>query len=333
MRLSTLLESSEKAQIFNDILDELTGITTLKEFRSFMSKHQHALSTTEVKKANGYADTVKEVLGKLRDLVKTEDDVVEFIKESFLYYFNEKEIEAAIGEIYGKFLESSLDFGEPGKNEVEFKQEEIKKWAMHPVNVNLMVKFHKDSVLTHIKNVAQTMEQPTVKFDFEKGGNFWDGRKAIQVSGNFIKHFVHVCYLARAFDKFEDDEDARKIITSSSGYRAYARAMKKEITKMLHITEADVYDEENKLFMDRHSLPDFFKALSDYICLLDDANEIGREIFAWFYHLPRHGQIHKDKQGFLDVYTEVMSRSNLFNFVKLESVFDSDGYLRELYYD
>lgn len=331
MRLSTLFES-EGGFIVN-LTEELRAVSTIKELRSFMSNRHYEFNQEGVKKADGYKGLLLALKEKLQELVQTEDDVVEFIKENLLYYFTEKDIEASIGEIYGKFLESSLDFGEPGKNEVEFKQEEIKKWAMHPVNVNLMVKFHKDSVLTHIKNVAQTMEQPTVKFDFEKGGNFWDGRKAIQVSGNFIKHFVHVCYLARAFDKLEGDEDARKIITSSSGYRTYARGMKKEIAKMLHITEADVYDEENKLFMDRRSLPDFFKALADYICLLDDANEIGKEVFAWFYHLPRHGQIHKDKQGFLDVYTEVMSRSNLFNFVKLESVFDSDGYLRELYYD
>ena len=331
MRLSTLLESSDGFIV--NLTEELRAISTIKELRSFMSNRHYEFNQDGVKKAAGYKELLVALKEKLQELVKTEDDVVEFIKENLLYYFTEKDIEASIGEVYGEFLKNSLEFGEPGKNEVEFKQEEIKKWAMHPVNVNLMVQFHKDSVLAHIKNVAQTMEQPTVKFDFEKGGSFWDGRKAIQVSGNFIKHFVHVCYLARAFDKFEDDEDARKIITSSSGYRAYARSMKKEIAKMLHITEADVYDEENKLFMDRHSLPDFFKALSDYICLLDDANEIGKEIFAWFYHLPRHEQIHKDKQGFLDVYTEVMSRSNLFNFVKLESVFDSDGYLRELYYD
>ena len=129
------------------------------------------------------------------------------------------------------------------------------------------------------------------------------------------------------------DEIARKILTSSPGYRAYARGLKKEIAKMLHITEADVYDEDKKLFMDHHALPDFFKALADYICLLDDANAVGKEIFAWFYHLPRHGQIHQDKKRFLDVFTEVMSHSNLFGFVKLESVFDSGEYLRELYYD
>ena len=332
MRLSTLLES-ENGFIVN-LTNEIKAVSTIKELRSFMSNRQYEFEQTGVKKAEGYDSFKLALKEKVQELVKTEADVVEFIKENLLYFFSERDIEATIGDVYGEFLKDSIDFGEPGKNELEFKQEEIKKWAMHPVNVKLMVTYHTDAVLAHIKSVAQTLESPTVKLDFSQGGNFWDGRKAIKVSGNFIKHFVHVCYLARAFDNEMDDDKARKIITSSQGYRIYARGLKKEISKMLHITEADVYDEDNKLFMDSHSLPDFFKALSDYICLLDDANQVGREIFAWFYHLPRHGQYHKDKKKFVeDVYTEVMSRGNLFGFVKLESVFDSDTYLRELYYD
>ena len=331
MRLSTLLES-ENGFITN-LISKVGEVSDIKGLRSFMSSHQYEFEQPGVKKSEGYDSFKKALKEKVQSLVKTEEDVVEFIKENLLYFFSERDIEATIGEVYAKFLKDSIDFGEPGKNELEFKQEEIKKWAMHPVNVKLMVTYHSDEILAHIKSVAQTLESPTVKLDFSQGGNFWDGRKAIKVSGNFIKHFVHVCYLARAFDNEMDDDQARKIMTSSQGYRIYARGLKKEIAKMLHITEADVYDEENKLFMDSHSLPDFFKALSDYICLLDDANTVGKEIFAWFYHLPRHGQYHNAKKKFIDVFTEVMSRSNLFGFVKLESVFDSGEYLRELYYD
>ncbi len=331
MRLSTLLESD--GGFIVNLSEELRAVSTIKELRSFMSNSHYQITQDGVKKAKGYQEFLLALKEKLQELVKTEADVVEFIKENLLYYFSEKDIESSIGGIYGEFLKNNLEFGEPGKNEVEFKPAEIKKWAMHPVNVKLMVKYHEADVLAHIKSVAQSLEQPTVKFNFAQGGNFWDGRKAIQVSGNFVKHFIHVCYLAREFDVVLGDEEARKILTSSQGYRVYARGLKKEIAKMLHITEADVYDADKKLFMDRHSLPDFFKALADYICLLDDANDVGKEIFAWFYHLPRHGQVHKDKQNFLDVFTEVMSRSNLFNYVKLESVFDSNEYLRELYYD
>jgi hypothetical protein len=99
---------------------------------------------------------------------------------------------------------------------------------------------------------------------------------------------------------------------------------------MLTVTEANVYQDDYSLFLDAHGFSAFVDSLGQFIRMLDDAHEVGRDVFAWYYHLPRHGQVHGDKKRFLDTYQEVISRSKLMHMVKLESIFDDRSNLQDI---
>lgn len=342
----TLQESEDwsKKRAANEkaaILAAIDSANTLEDFKALINwgnfsakplagddqSHNYSTSVKDFFKEN--PDSEELVIKKLTANLDSEDSIVNFVK---LFYGSSvfSLVADANQKMFSKFFASSLTVD---NGEVVFKQEKIKSHTLAREILKMLIEEDLDLLLTSLKTAVKGLPNASVKFIFDGShrGNSWDGRGAISVSENgFVPKLHRAALIAFEIDEHLSSDDAKKIVMGSPQYRSFTRALRHAINKMLSVTEADVYTDEFSFFLNRHYFTDFIRALTDFVRLLDDAREVGRSIFAWYYHLPRHGAVHPEKSKFLEVFSEVLSRSTLAEMTKLECVFDNGEKLSEL---
>ena len=274
------------------------------------------------------------VVGKFDELLASEDAFIPFLKEFtgspiFNIMIQRKRKE------FAKFFFDHLTLTD---GILSFDHEEIKNHPHHDTILSMLIEEDYDMILGYLKQIVDAIPAATVTFDFSLDGKrsfLHDGRNAIKVSEKkFIPRLYRAALIAYMLDEYSGDSEAKDVVVHSKAYRGFSRTLQNAIKKMTVITEADLYKDEYRLFTERTAAPEFFSALGDLIALLENTNHVAKDIFAWFYQLPRHGQLHDDKKKFLDSFQEVMSRSGLVNMLKIESIFDDGRRLRELaFYD
>lgn len=275
--------------------------------------------------------TVKEMVLAKFDEIVNDDTRVSFIKE----FAGSPILKDVINRHKKEFTKFFFDNLVVTDGKLAFKDLEIENHPHHDVILRVMIDEDHDMILGYLKTVVQQIPAATIKFDFDFSNKkgWHDGRAAIQLSEKgFVPKLYRAALIAYMLDEYSEEEDAQNIVKKSQSYKSFARSLQNAIKKMTTLTEADLYHEENSLLVSRGQAPDFFSALHDTICLLENADRVGKEIFSWFYHLPRHGQMHPEKQKFLDSFQEVLTRSGISNMLKAESIFSNGRRLRDLAY-
>ena len=334
-----LLESNDyQTEKKNNILSALSEVNSLEELGKIYSYGTFKINVGDSEHTTYYEDAVKivestpeieqAILEIINNSLNADEDIVFYFGSGLHYLVDLEKVLKTKRKLLTEFFMKELQLV-GGK--LQFKSEKIKQFPNYKKVMNLLLDHDHDAIYKLFREMLSQLPTPKVKFDFSNTNTSWMGSRAIEIEPKeFVHRFYHLCVIAYYIDNFSGDEEAQSLVFKCPQYKAFARGMKTEIRKMTSITEADLYQDDFALFLNRHAMPDFFKSLSQFIRLLEDVHEIGRDIFAWFYHLPRHGQIHDDKKKFLDVYSEVISRSNLMQFVKLESIFDNRADLQDL---
>ena len=345
--LQNLLESDKWKEEFTTrlrdaLIKAIEGISSVEEAKSVIrwgnfnvkdsTDYSHHPEVSEIFK--DHPDIKEMVLKKFNEILTDEESYVSFIKEFtgsavFKPVVNLKRKEFA--EFFFKNLsvqDGILSFG----------HERIKNHPHDHTILSILIEEDYDAILEYLKEVVAHIPAATIKFEFDlEGKKSWgiEGRNAIKLSEKgFVPRLYRAAMIAYTLDEYSGENDAQEIITKSAAYRGFARSLQNSIKKMTTITEADLYKEEYALFLERHACPEFFRSLQDFISLLENTRDVGRDIFAWFYNLPRHGQMHDDKKKFLDTFQEVLGRSGIFDMLKTESIFDDGRRLSELaFYD
>lgn len=335
-----LFESSEYEQRRNKlILDALSKVTSLTELQKMVS-HGTFRIKDPVDGEQNYYDGASSIIKEFSDIkeaffkiiddnINNDDDIVEFLSSGLHYVAGFEEVLKLKRELFAEFFLRQLKIDD---GQIRFENEKIKKFTNYKKVMMVLLDKDREMILSMFKQVVAQLVTPTVSFDFSPQKSQFDGRAAIKLTPKFMTSFNHVCAIASFIDEHGGDDDAVNILFSSPQYKAFSRSLKNSIKKMLTITEADVYQPGFEMFMNYHLAPGFFEALGSFIRFLKDATEVGRDVFAWFYHLPRHGQVHSNKKEFLNTYSEVLSRGKLMNLVKVSSVFDDRSGLEDLVY-
>ena len=273
----------------------------------------------------------KDLTKKINGLITNSDDMAFFVKNFFYTLVFDDVLHSREKEFVDFFVANLKVDG----TDIIFMHDDIKHFPKSKKILMMLIERDPDLIEAALKEMISALPTSTVKFEFAPTKKGWiDGRNIIKVEDGFVPALYRVCLVAYAFDEFDGDSNARTLILKSPQYKSFARSLKNEIKRMLTITEANLYLEDYEVFLNSHALPEFFRALRDFVCLLEDAHMLGKHIFAWFYHLPRHGQMHKEKKDFLSVFTEVFSRSNIGDYTNLTPIFDNGEKLSELaYYD
>lgn len=343
MRVSDIIpiltESSDyQTEKKNNILSALGEVKSLEDlgkivsYGSFRIKVGDSDHTTYYENASTIVEETPEIEQAMLEIIEkhlqNDDDIVFYFGSGLHYIVDFDKVLETKRKLFTEFFIRELELID-GK--LQFKSEKIKQFPNYKKIMKLLLEHDHSAIYKLFGQMLSQLPTPKVKFDFKDTGFSWRGSGAISVDPKeFVHRFYHLCVLAYYLDEFSGNEEARSSVFKCQQYKSFSRGMRNEIKKMTSITEADVYQEEYSLFLNRHAVPEFFKSLSQFIRLLEDVHTLGRDIFAWFYHLPRHGQMHSEKQKFLDVYSETISRSNLMQYVKLESIFDDRSGLQDL---
>ena len=334
-----LLESNDyQTEKKNNILAALAKVKSLEELGKIISYGSFRITPEGSEHTNYYDDAQKiiaetpEIESALLDVVEknlqTDEDIIFYFSSGLHYSVDFDKVLKSKRDMFTSFFMKEIQLV-GGK--IEFKSEKIKQFPLYKKIMMLLLKHDHDAIYSMFKEMMDQLPSPKVKFDYTNAGYRWRGSEAIAVDPKqFVSKFYHLCVIAFYLDDFAGNENTRTLVFKSPQYKAFARGLKNEVRKMLSITEADIYQEEFKMFLDSHSTSEFFRTLSQFIRMLDDVRDVGRDVFAWYYHLPRHGQVHGEKKKFLSVYSDVISRSNLMQFVKLESIFDDRSDLQDL---
>ena len=275
------------------------------------------------------SDVEQAIVKKTASLIKGDDEIVQYLSTGIYYTIDFDKILDIHRDMFTEFFMRELVLID-GK--IEFKSEKVKPFPLYKKVMNTILAHDGDAINKMFAQMVSELPTPKVKFDFSKAVGFsFRNSKVIEVSPKeFVSRLYHVCVVAHYLDEFAGDDNAKNIIYKCQPYKAFSRSLKNEIKKMLTITEANVYQDDYSLFLDTHGFSAFIDSLGQFIRMLDDAHEVGRDVFAWYYHLPRHGQVHGDKKRFLDTFQEVISRSKLMHMVKLESIFDDRSNLQDI---
>lgn len=274
----------------------------------------------------------KGLVNKLVGLIVDEDSMAKFIK-GFFYTLVFDEVLHQKEKEFVDFFVKNLKVED---TDLVFMHEDIKHFPKAKKILTMIIRRDPELVETAIKQMISAIPTSHVKFDFNptRSKGWFDGRKVIDVADGFVSAIYRISLITYIFDEIDGDTLARDTLLKSPQYKSFARSLKNEIKKMLTITEANLYTEDYSIFLNSHALPEFFRVLRDFVCLLEDSYSIGQQIFAWFYRLPRHGQMHKEKNEFLQVFMDVFSKSNIGTFTDLTPIFDDGHKLSELsYYD
>jgi hypothetical protein len=278
---------------------------------------------------------VKEaVLEKFDEILTDEASYVSFVKE-FTGSPVFKLVVDRNRKVFAEFFFKNLSVKD---GILSFGHEQIKNHPHDHTILSILVEEDYDAILEYLKQVVDHIPSAKVSFQFDLDGkNAWgiEGRNAIKVSEvGFVPKLYRAAMIAYVLDTYSGEYDAKEVVVKSQAYRGFSRTLQNSIKKMTTITEADLYNEEYALFLARTACPEFFSSLKDFISLLENTQHVSKDIFAWFYNLPRHGQMHNEKKKFLDTFQEVMSRSGIFDLLKTESIFDDGRRLSELaFYD
>ena len=281
-----------------------------------------------------YPDVKEEVLKKIDGLLTDDASLISFIKE-FTGSTIFKPVVKRNEKMFTEFFFKNLTVKD-GK--LQFGHKDIENHPHDHTILSILVESDYNTILEYLTKVVEQIPQAKVSFNFDlQNKKAWgiEGRNAIKVSEEgFVPRLYRAAMIAYVLDEYSGEYDAKEIVVKSPAYRGFSRSLQNSIKKMTTITEADLYKEEYALFLERHACPEFFRTLRDFISLLEDTHNVGKDIFAWFYNLPRHGQMHDEKKKFLDTFQEVLSRSGIFDMLKTESIFDDGRRLSELsFYD
>lgn len=281
-----------------------------------------------------YPDIKEKVLKKIDGLLTDDTSLISFIKE-FTGSTILKPVVNRNQELFTQFFFKNL-LVKDGK--LQFAHKEIENHPHDHTILSILVDTDYEVIIEYLKQVVEQIPAAKVSFTFDvQHKNSWgnEGRNAIKVSeAGFVPRLYRAAMIAYVLDEYSGEYDAKEIVVKSPAYRGFSRSLQNSIKKMTTITEADLYKDEYALFLERHACPEFFRTLRDFISLLEDTHNVGKDIFAWFYNLPRHGQMHDEKKKFLDTFQEVLSRSGIFDMLKTESIFDDGRRLSELsFYD
>ena len=345
--LQTVLESDNwkeeyNARIKEAIIKAVEGISSVDTAKAVIrwgnfnvkdsEDRNHHPEVVEIFKE--YPEIEEMVLKKFDEILTDEESYVSFVKEFtgspvFKRVINRKRKEFA--EFFFKNLsvkDGILSFG----------HEQIKNHPHDHTILSVLIEEDYDTILEYLKQVVEHIPAAKVSFDFDLAGKkAWsvEGRNAIKISEKgFVPRLYRAAMIAYTLDEYSGELDAKEIVVKSPAYRSFSRTLQNAIKKMTTITEADLYKEEYALFLERHACPEFFRTLKDFISLLENTQHVGKDVFAWFYNLPRHGQMHDEKKKFLDTFQEVLGRSGIFDLLKTESIFDDGSRLTELaFYD
>ena len=275
------------------------------------------------------SDVEQALVKKTASMIKGDDDIIHYLSTSIHYVVDFDKILDIHRDLFTEFFMRELALVD-GK--IEFKSEKVKQFPLYKKVMNTILSHDGEAINKMFAQMVSELPTPKVKFDFSKAVGFsFRNSKVIEVSPKeFVSRLYHICIVAYYLDEFEGEDTARNTIFKSQPYKAFSRSLKNEIKKMLTITEANVYQDDYSVFLDSYGFSAFIDSLGQFIRMLEDAHEIGRDVFAWYYHLPRHGQVHGDKKRFLDTYQEVISRSKIMHMVKLESIFDDRSNLQDI---
>ena len=330
MKLTSLLFESEYQQAFNkavidlikskETLDDLLTIGKSSYFSIDIPEYRHkSVSLSELLAIPSAAELIRK---KLDTFVNDERSFIAFMESNFRFHETLDWVLEKNHDLVVKLISTKLTVK---NNVVQIDGEKISNILMNKRMIEHLIKKEPRIIEDVITRQIEALPNTSISFDFSNGrkGAFFDGRGAIQISE---KHFIQPLYNAIIFAKmFESETGDRQfvqLIANSAEYRFFCRKLSGAINRMLNITEADVYQEEFEMLLNRTGMGSFFDALYSFVSILEDAEEVGKRIFSWWYHLPRTGQLHKDKKNFLDVYSSCLE--NVSKFVKIESFLDSD---------
>ena len=330
------------AKIKEAVVRAVEGISSIEDAKSVIrwgnfnvkdsEDRNHHPEVVEIFKE--YPDIKDMVLKKFDEILTDEASYVSFVKEFTGSPVFKRVIDRKRKE-FAEFFFKNLSVKD---GVLSFDHEQIKNHPHDHTILSVLVEEDYDAIIGYLKEVVNHIPPAKVEFSFDLAGKkSWsvEGRNAIKVSEKgFIPRLYRAAMIAYVLDEHSGETDAKDVVVKSPAYRGFSRTLQNSIKKMTTITEADLYKEEYALFLERHACPEFFRSLQDFISLLENTQHVGKDIFAWFYNLPRHGQMHDEKKKFLDTFQEVLGRSGIFDLLKTESIFDDGRRLSELaFYD
>lgn len=274
---------------------------------------------------NRYPDVLHLISDKFLEMIKTDDDAALFVKNSFYAPF--------FDEVLNRKKEFFIDFFvkifKVVDGDLIFDHPLIKDFGKSRKIQKILIAHDHKIFIDALEKILSSIPDISITFNFgnkSSGFGFLHGRDIIFLlpkDNNVIQKLSRAIVIAQNLDDILAEEHFKQTVLNSSVYRKFSRNLSKCLRQLLVITEADVYTSDYAAFLHPYQMSEFFERLSILVQLLPNARVQGHSIFHWFYSLPQHGAMHKQKSDFLEMYSKVLS-STLSKFVDLESVFDDD---------